>query len=155
MRTKEQKEVILKQVIENVKNGMPSTGKNSACNIEGENLTFACVYNWFFDFPELKAEYKQAREACKTVRQGSESRLAISTKRELLRKIIAYIAEGYTIRGKHNAILRASKELNIPPVHWQTVHVWLRRDFKELQPSYHAAKEARKAYTVRKNKAVE
>jgi len=154
MKTIEQKTELLKEVIAKIEAGHPITGENSACSVISEPISYITVYNWLQEIPEMKEQYRLARERSKNTRMESAGRLSIETKRALLRKIIACVAEGYTVRGKHNAILRAAKELNVDPVHWQTVHVWLRRDFKEFRDSYNAAKDARKRYTELKNKAV-
>jgi hypothetical protein len=50
-------------------------------------------------------------------------------------------------------VLLAAKDLSLPIVHWQTVFVWLRRDFKDLYDTYRAAKEARKNYKLREKAA--
>ena len=152
---KEKKIKLLGEVFEKMKSGHPITGDNAACSVISEPISYITVYNWLQEFPELREKYRAMREESKQTRMSSAGRISVATKREMLKRVIAYIAEGYTVRGKHSAVLRASKELNIKPVHWQTVHVWLRRDFNELKESYLAAKEARKRHTELKRKAME
>jgi phenylpyruvate tautomerase PptA (4-oxalocrotonate tautomerase family) len=148
MRTEEQKKEILQKVIDYVRRGYRITGKDSATTNAGINYTD--LYIMLNEFPALKAGYEAAKAIRKINRQPTDKRLGTEQKRELIKRIIAYVADGYTIRGRHSAIERAANDMQINKVHWQTVHVWLRKEFADLKQDYLNAKYARQQYNQRK-----
>ena len=151
MRTTEEKKEILQKVVDFLKQGYPVTGKGSAAELAGVN--YVTIYNYLRDLPEMQVEYQKAKKILQASRKASDKRMGVAQKRDYLEKIIAYIADGCSVRGRHSAVLLAAKDLNLPIVHWQTVFVWLRRDFKDLYDTYRAAKEARKNYKLREKAA--
>lgn len=140
-----EREILIK-IIEKVKEGYPTTGKNSALNhVEaGKKLHLVWLYNALKNHDDLSLEYEKARQENRKNRKQSDYQLSVEQKRQVLITMTKYVAQGNTLRGKNNALQFALAELKIEnKIHWATIHVWF-REYPDLIPAYHAAKEQRK-----------
>jgi len=91
---------------------------------------------------ELSQEYAQARDESRKRIMSGARQLGMEKRKELLALIIENMSKGMNIRGdtyRANAVVEACRVLELPLVHWATVHRWLRTEHKDLQESYRAA----------------
>ncbi len=155
-RTEEQIRDILKLIISLVRKGCPSGGRNGfISNLppnEANPNSLVDVYKWFTLNPDLRAEYRKARRIGADKRMATANRIGMRTKRAYMAKIIEYVAQGYSIRGKQSALDAAAYDLGISAVHWQTFWVWLRYQMPEFQDDYRAAFELKKSRTRARRK---
>jgi hypothetical protein len=155
-RTEEEKKQLIKFIISLVSRGCPITGRNGIMANLPPNpanpTSLTDFYNWLRVEPEMRKEYRQAQRIGKTKRMTTEHRISVKDKREYMRKIIEYVGQGYTIRGKQSAIKAAAIDMGLQEIHWQTFWVWLRYQMPEFQDEYREAVELRKARTRARRK---
>jgi hypothetical protein len=141
----EKKQLAL-EFIAKISEGYRLTGPNKAFDeaMKGKEavITQSCLYQFIRGDEELSQAYFKARdESRKCILSGSKQ-LGMKKRKELLALIIENIGKGMNIRGntyRANAVVEACKTLELPTVHWATVHRWLRTENKELQENYRAA----------------
>ena len=147
----EKKQLALK-FIEKIREGYRLTGPNNAFNqaigsAEPIPIQQASLYQFIMSDDELSQEYAQARIAQKGRVLGGSKQLGVEQRTKLIETIIDNLKSGMNIRGdvyRENAVVAACKSLDLPVVHWATVHRWLRVEHKDLRAKYKAAIEARK-----------
>lgn len=147
----EKKRLALK-FIEKIREGYRLTGPNNAFkqaidNAEPLPIQQASLYQFIMSDDELSQEYAQARILQKGRVLGGSKQLGFEQRVKLLELIIENIAQGMNIRGdtyRKNAIVEACRVLEMPLVHWATVHRWLRVEHKDLREKYQVALEAGK-----------
>ena len=151
----EKKQLALK-FIEKIKAGYRLTGPNKAFDeamkgIEPLPVTQASLYQFIRADEELSQAYFQARdESRKCVLSGSKQ-LGVDQREKLLELIIENMSKGMNIRGdtfRENAVVEACKKLELPLVHWATVHRWLRVEHKDLRAKYQAALKESKGANI-------
>ncbi len=141
-----EKKALALEFIAKISEGYRLTGPNKAFDevMKGKEVTItqSCLYQFIRGNEELSQAYFKARdESRKRILSGSKQ-LGMKKRKELLALIIENKSKGMNIRGdtyRQNAIVEACKTLELPLVHWATVHRWLRTENKELQESYRAA----------------
>ena len=65
----------------------------------------------------------------------------------IVKRATQLIKEGYVMRGgtkRPNALVQACAELEIEPVHWALVNIWLRQSCKHLRADYKKAQQYKK-----------
>ena len=147
-----EKKALAIKFIEKIKEGYRLTGPNNAfkeaiAHIENVGIRQAALYQFIMQDADLKELYQAAKQEQKKHVKSSNLRMGLQQKRELLKLIIANISQGMNIRGdtyRKNAIVEACKVLELPVVHWATVHRWLRVEHKDLRTKYKTAIESRK-----------
>jgi len=147
----EKKQLALK-FIAKIAEGYRLTGPNNAFNeamkgIEPLPIQQASIYQFIRADEELSQSYFRARDSQrKNVLSGSKH-LGVEQRVKLIEAIIDNIKGGMNIRGdvyRENAVVAACKVLEVPVVHWATIHRWLRVEHKDLRARYKAAIESRK-----------
>lgn len=141
----EKKQLAIK-FIEKIKAGYRLTGPNKAFNEAMKGIepptTQACLYQFIRSDEELSQSYFQARDEQRKHVLGGSKQLGIEQRKKLLELIIENMSKGMNIRGdvyRENAVVEACKELELPLVHWATVHRWLRVEHKDLRVKYQTA----------------
>jgi rubrerythrin len=134
------------EFIAKISEGYRLTGPNKAFDeaMKGKEavITQSCLYQFIRGDEELSQAYFKARDESRKRIMGGARQLGMEKRKELLALIIENMGKGMNIRGdtyRANAVVEACKELELPLVHWATVHRWLRTENKELQESYRAA----------------
>ena len=147
----EKKQLALK-FIEKIREGYRLTGPNNAfkeatADIENVGIQQAALYQFIMGDDELSQEYAAARATQKMRVLGGSKQLGVEQRVKLIETIIDNLKSGMNIRGdvyRENAVVAACKSLEVPVVHWATVHRWLRVEHKDLRAKYKAAIESRK-----------
>ena len=147
----EKKRLALK-FIEKIREGYRLTGPNNAFNqaigsAEPIPIQQASLYQFIMSDDELSQEYAQARIAQKGRVLGGSKQLGFEQRVKLLELIIDNLKQGMNIRGdtyRENAVVAACQALELPLIHWATIHRWLRVEHKDLREKYQAAINSRK-----------
>ena len=147
----EKKQLALK-FIAKISEGYRLTGPNSAfkeafADSEPVGIQQAALYQFIMSDEDLSQQYAQARATQKMRVLGGSKQLGVEQRTKLIETIIDNLKSGMNIRGdvyRENAVVAACKELELPVVHWATVHRWLRVELKDLRAKYKAAIQARK-----------
>jgi hypothetical protein len=146
-----EKKALALEFIAKISEGYRLTGPNKAFDeaMKGKEavITQSCLYQFIRGDEELSQAYFKARdESRKRVLSGSKQ-LGMEKRKELLALIIENMSKGMNIRGdtyRANAVVEACRTLELPLVHWATVHRWLRVEHKDLREKYQAAINSRK-----------
>ena len=147
-----EKKALAIKFIEKIKEGYRLTGPNKAFDeamrdIEPLPIQQASLYQFIRADEELSQAYFQARDSARDKVMAGAKHKGVDQRVKLLELIIANIAQGMNIRGdtyRKNAIVEACRVLEMPLVHWATVHRWLRVEHKDLREKYQVAQEAGK-----------
>lgn len=146
----EKKQLAL-EFIAKISEGYRLTGPNKAFDeaMKGKEpvITQSCLYQFIRGDEELSQAYFKARDESRKRIMGGARQLGMEKRKELLALIIENMGKGMNIRGdtyRENAIVEACKVLELPLVHWATIHRWLRVEHKDLREKYQAAINSRK-----------
>lgn len=147
-----EKKALAIKFIEKIKAGYRLTGPNNAfkeatAGIESVGIQQASLYQFIRADEELSQAYFQARDSARGKVMAGAKHKGVDQRVKLLELIIENIAQGMNIRGdtyRKNAIVEACRVLEMPLVHWATVHRWLRVEHKDLREKYRVALEAGK-----------
>jgi rubrerythrin len=141
-----EKKALALEFIAKISEGYRLTGPNKAFDeaMKGKEavITQSCLYQFIRGDEELSQAYFKARDESRKRVLGGSKQLGMEKRKELLALIIENMGKGMNIRGntyRANAVVEACKTLELPTVHWATVHRWLRTEHKDLQESYRAA----------------
>ena len=144
-----EKKALAIKFIEKIKEGYRLTGPNKAFDeamkgIEPLPIQQASLYQFIRADEELSQAYFQARDSARGKVMAGAKHKGVDQRVKLLELIIENIAQGMNIRGdtyRKNAIVEACRVLEMPLVHWATVHRWLRVEHKDLREKYQIALE--------------
>lgn len=146
----EKKQLAL-EFIAKISEGYRLTGPNKAFDeaMRGKEpvITQSCLYQFIRGDEELSQAYFKARDESRKRIMGGARQLGIEKRKELLALIIENMSKGMNIRGdtyRANAVVEACRVLELPLIHWATVHRWLRVEHKDLREKYQAAINSRK-----------
>jgi hypothetical protein len=141
-----EKKALALEFIAKISEGYRLTGPNKAFDeaMKGKEavITQSCLYQFIRGDEELSQAYFKARDESRKRILGGSKQLGMEKRKELLALIIENMGKGMNIRGdayRANAVVEACRTLELPLVHWATVHRWLRTEHKDLRESYRAA----------------
>lgn len=146
-----EKKALALEFIAKISEGYRLTGPNKAFDeaMKGKEavITQSCLYQFIRGDEELSQAYFKARDESRKRILGGSKQLGMEKRKELLALIIENMSKGMNIRGdtyRANAVVSACQALELPLIHWATIHRWLRVEHKDLRERYQAAMEAGK-----------